>query len=146
MAEAIAGLALAANILQLLDCGAQFVSISWKIWDSGQEGLENFSSLQHLSKDLKNVVKRLQADDARQHFSSPDPDANLFTLAGQCVKVTEQLLETLDKIGVGSRGKKRKAVQAAFMLTWKKNEIDSLKKILDGFRHELTLGLVVSLR
>jgi hypothetical protein len=145
MAEVIAGLSLAANILQMVECGVQFTSIAWKIWNSGQESLDGFNRLQYLSKDLKHVLKRLQLDGTHQPSVSGS-DINLFQLAGQCTKVLEHLLKTLHEIGADRIVRKPGAIQAAFKLTWKKTEIERLQKTLDQFRNQLTLSLVVSLR
>lgn len=129
MAEAIAGLSLAANIMQVINFGANFVSLSWKIWNAGQDGLSTADSLKQLAKDLKHVVQRLNHDIAQQPSRSPHTDSALTTLGRDCIKVSERLLEILEKSGVHSVNNKRGAFATAFRLLWVKDDIENSAKL-----------------
>jgi hypothetical protein len=146
MAEAIAGLSLAANIMQVINFAANFVSLSWKILNTGQDGLSTADSLNQLAKDLKQVVQRLNNDIAQHPSRSPHADSALTTLGRDCIRVSESLLEILDKTRVHSVNNKRGAFAAAFRLMLKKDDIAKFSKTLNEFRSELSLGLLVSLR
>lgn len=148
MAEAVAALSLAANILQALDYGRQFVTAAWKIWISGQESMEGIATLQILSKDLDTILSSLQAaTPSSQHSALTDSThAALVELAGDCTRVTKKMLQTLQQIGLPSSGRKRDAIKAAFKLLWNNDEIKALEVQLSEFRNQLTLRLLISVR
>ncbi|KAK9782956.1 putative NADP-dependent oxidoreductase domain-containing protein [Seiridium cardinale] len=144
MAEAAAALSLAANILQMVEYGAGFVATAWKLWKSGSEGV---TGLELLSQNLKNVSQQIQTD-----LSSPSNEPEeasgygMFELAAECLKTTQEMLGTLDSLGLPTRGRKREAVKATFKLKWKMEDIRALQAKLESFRSQLTLGIVASLR
>jgi hypothetical protein len=56
------------------------------------------------------------------------------------------MLESLAKIGVPEKGRKRDAVKTAFKLAWQKDDIKTLQNQLGELRDELNIHLVISLR
>lgn len=149
MAEAVAGLSLAANILQVLDFGKQFLCAAWAIYRSGAEGIDLLSDLQSITNDFESVLGELQGGAARDRAlrsAKGDDDDGIFLLAEKCAAVLSEMLQSLAKIGAPGKGRKRDAVKTAFKLAWKKGDIETLQKRLEQFRDELNLHLVFSLR
>lgn len=147
MAE-IAGLSLAANIFQMVEYGAQFTITAYKIYDSGNDAIENFNTLQVLSKNLEEVTQRLVPASLQTSTSHEQSDEALVRLSKECKKASTQMLETLRKIGLPKSGKikKRDALQTAFKAYWNKSRIDALGKQLDSFRNQWTLQVLEILR
>jgi hypothetical protein len=147
MGEAVAALSLAANILQVVQCGLRFVSVAWGIYRSGQGGVDIFSDLHTISNDLEVVLRQIQTD---APGSAPQNSASscggIFQLAEECAKVARQMLDSLENLGLPEKGRKREALKAAFKLTWRSDDIKSLQRRLEEFRSQLILNLVVSLR
>lgn len=152
MAEAIAGLSLAANILQMVEYGGVFVTTAWKIWSSQTDSqlVKDFDQLQYLTQDFNNILGSLEQDDPANSSTEAWPDRNrdLLKLGAESRKICEEILGSLNKIGnsTETRAKKRKAIQTAFKLTWNKAYIAELQTKLDHVRSQLTLQLVHSLR
>ena len=146
MAEAVAALSLAANILQVLDFGKQFTFAAWAIYRSGSGTINFLSDLQSTSSNLRPVLQELEESSRAPASSSTTSDNGILVLASKCSGVLNQMLESLASIGGLEKGRKRDAAKAAFKLVWKKGDIEDLQKRLDQFRDELTLHLVVSLR
>lgn len=147
MAEAVAALSLAANVLQMLDYGRQFVTAAYKISESGQEGIEGFTSLQTLCKDLDVALRDLQTPtSSTSNTSLPNGNREIADLANDCAKLTQRLLDTLRQVGLPGSGRKRDAVKAAFRLLWNQDEIKALDAQLGEFRSQLTLRLLMSVR
>jgi len=146
MAEAVAALGLAANILQVTDYGIQFVSIAWKVWRSGHEGVDAIATLHTLSQDLKNVTVQLQADStSSQTDRLAASDRGIFEAAVECGKAAQEILDSLDRI-LPPSSRKRDAAKNAFRLVWKEGDIKALQARLEGVRNQLTLNLAASLR
>jgi hypothetical protein len=148
MAEAIAALSLASSILQVIDFGSKFASTAWKIYKAGHhslEGLDEVSSLRVINVNLGDVLR-----DIRTQPGGADPasesNQGIVNLAKECAKLVEELLQSLNKLGLGDAARKRDALRAAFKLTWKGEEIRALQARLNDFRSQLTLGLLVSMR
>ena len=147
MAEAVAALSLAANVIQVTDFGLQFVQNAWKIWKSGRDntGVEAIAALQTLSQNLQDVTAALQVEapkDGVQVASSK----GIFDAAFECRKAAQDILGSLDKIGLTAENRKRDAVRVAFRLAWKSDDIKALQTRLEGIRSQLTLNLAASLR
>lgn len=147
MAEAVAALSLAANILQVLDFGKQFAIAGYAIYHAGPGSVEALSDLQSSSSRFHSVLTELQKGAARAPTSNvANGEDGILVLASKCSGVLKQMLESIVSPGSLEKGGKRDAAKAAFKLGWKKGDIESLQKRLDQFRDELTLHLVVSLR
>jgi hypothetical protein len=145
MAEAVAGLSLAANVLQVADYGVQFVNTAWKIWKSGRDAIDEFTDLHRLSKSLKEISQQLLVDipDSKLHIHS---NKGIVELAGQCNEAAQEILDSLNRIGLPIQRRKRDAAKAAFKVIWGANDIKALQTKLEGVRHQLVLYLVASIR
>jgi hypothetical protein len=151
MAETVAAFGLAANILQVVDYGTKFIGAAWKIWRSGKEGVEGLTSLQLISQDLKAVLQRLcTAIPSSPHQLEDESNISIFGLAEECGKITQQMLDSIERLGIPDKSrlkrKKRDALIAAFKLAWKNDEITALQARLGEFRSQITLNLAVSFR
>lgn len=145
MAE-IAGLSLAANIFQMVQIGAQFTMTAYRIYESGNDAIENFNSIQVLSKNLVEVIQRLEP--AFPQASASQSDEALVRLSHECKKTSEKMLETLERVDLPKSGKikKRDALRTAFKAQWNRAEIDALGNQLDSFRNQWTLHVLEILR
>ncbi|KAJ4397506.1 hypothetical protein N0V93_001736 [Gnomoniopsis smithogilvyi] len=143
MAE-IAGLSLAANIFQMVEYGAQFAVTAYRIYQSGNDAMENFRSLQILSKSLEEVTQRLET--ASPHASASGEA--LASLSYECTKTVKEMLERLDtfRLPENSKSKKREALRVAFKAQWDEEKIQALERRLDSFRNQWTLQMLEVLR
>lgn len=145
MSEAVAGLALAASILQVLDYGRQFVTTAWKLYDSGVDKVESLTILQRLSKDLDSTLQSAKRDSSA---ISAEVDKEISILATESRAASVKIQELLSRASVTQdvRRTKRKALRAAFVTLWNRDEIRSLEIELEGINKRLTLALLASLR
>lgn len=145
MSEAVAGLALAASILQVLDYGRQFVTTAWKLYDSGVDAVQGITVLQHLSKNLDSTLHSAQQDPSTL---SPEIDEEISVLATESRAASVKVQEMLSRVNITQdvRRTRRKALRAAFVTLWNRDEIKSLEIELDGINKRLTLALLASLR
>lgn len=152
MAEAIAALSLAANILQMVEYGGFFVTTAWKIYSSQADTrlANDFDHLRYLTEDVENILGPLEQNDLDTASAAGlrDRDRNLLALVAESRKITKEILDSLNKIGnpAAWKARKRKAIKATFNLTWKSDHIADLQTKLDRIRSQLTLHLVHSLR
>lgn len=148
MAEAVAALGLAANILRVLEYGSKFVSTAWKIWKSGKYA-ESFSGLQSLSENLKSVANDIDPAQEDTSDTCTTSERAIFDTATECRKVTHEILESLESIDLGDAAtsrRKRDAARVTFKLIWKSDEIKGLESRLESMKSQLTLNLTASLR
>lgn len=145
MAE-IAALGLACNILQMVDYGRQFATTAWKIYQSGEDALEGFSSLQVLSKNLEHVSRELEKEAVQS--STLSSAQGMERLCQESIKTTKEMLETLGKIGLSRKGRprKREALRSAFMSWWNEDRIRALQQRLDGLGNQVVLFLLDKFR
>ena len=148
MAEAIAALSLASNILQVIDSGSKFASTAYNIYKAAHHGLKDVDEVASLRVINVNLADALH--DIRTQSGGADPasesNQGIVNLAKECAVLVEELLQSLNKLGLGDASRKRDALRAAFKLTWKGEEIGALQARLNDFRSQLTLSLLVSMR
>jgi hypothetical protein len=148
MAEAIAALSLASNILQVIDFGTSFASTAWKIYQGSRHGrrdLDDVASLRSINSNLRDALRDIRTQSASVSATS-ESTSGILDLSKQCSALAEQLLQSLDSLGLADVKRKRDALRAAFRLSWKKEEIGALETRLNDFRSQLTLSLLVSMR
>lgn len=145
MGEAVAGLALAASILQVLDYGRQFVSTAWKLHESGEDKVDSLATLQSLSKNLDTALRSAKCDSST---ISPEIDEEISVLATESRAASVKIQGMLNRADLTQDVKrtKRKALRAAFVVLWNRDEIKSLEVELDGINKRLNLALLASLR
>jgi hypothetical protein len=148
MAEVIAALSLASNILQVIEFGTSFASTAWKIYEGsrhGRQGLDEVASLRKINDNLCDALKDIRTQSAGVSVTS-ESAGGILDLSKQCSALAEELLQSLDSVGLADVRRKRDALRAAFRLSWKKKEISALESRLNDFRSQLTLSLLVSMR
>ena len=145
MTEAIVILGVAANIVQFLDFGTNFVSRAWNIHSAGRDGIRDISDLRSITTDLQEILQSLRAP-VNDNDELSGERTDLRQLAEQCQLVATELLKSLQKIKLPDKTSKRDALKAAFRLVWKEDEIRHLQARLEGFRHQLTLHVLALLR
>ncbi|CAM1509875.1 Fc.00g002100.m01.CDS01 [Cosmosporella sp. VM-42] len=141
MAEAFG---LATGILQVVAFGKHFVQTAHAIYESNDDGVSLLPHLQFLANDLKGVLNALQDNPPLPAAQINDIDDTALLVA-RCGITLQQMLDTLDKIGVPKKGSKRQATATAFKLMWKKSELESLQNRLNDFRAELNVHLLMPL-
>ena len=148
MAEGIAALSLASSIFQVIDFGSKFATTAWKIHKAARHSLENLDEVAYMRAITVNLDDVLRDIRAQSGHIDPASESNqgIVNLAKECATLVEELLQSLNKLGLGEVARKRDALRAAFKLTWKGEEIRALQARLNDFRSQLTLGLLVSMR
>jgi hypothetical protein len=145
MAEALAAIALAGNVLQFLETGGKFAFRAFEILRYGSRGggRSDLKDLRKISHDFLDLLKRLGA--ATDPNESPAL-APLEALSMSCSDAVRELLEKLERIGVNSSHRRVGELVAEFKSTWHKGDIEGLEKRMKSFREELAIHLVVILR
>jgi hypothetical protein len=64
----------------------------------------------------------------------------------ECQKLGSEMENTLRKLNLSDKIRKRDTLKAAVKLLWKEDEIKAIQTKLDAFRSQLTLHLITSLR
>lgn len=145
MAEAIAAFGLAANIVQFIDFGCNFVSTVWSIYRKGRDGVGELFDLEKTTKDLQLVLANLQLPPGNPDERT-ESERSLQELAEQCQNLATEMLSALRQISNLDKPRKRDALKTAFRMIWKEDEIKSQQLRLERFKHHLTLHLLTSLR
>jgi len=143
MAEAIAAVALAGNVLQFLEAGGKFAARAFAILRrGGHAGSSDLSDLRQICGDFEGLLEKLRGDEVkRQDNSSP-----LVSLSIGCSVVVEELLGKLNRIGSSSSHYRVDLLLEEFRSTWQKREIQELESRIARFRDQLAAHLVIILR
>lgn len=142
MAEALAAIGVAANVIQLLDFGSRFVSSCWEIYTAGRDGVGEFPDLYAITKDFEGVLKDLKQSDAK---SLPREHSGFQHLLAKCQDLAGQLSDSISKLNLPNKARKRVAVKEAIKRLWN-DEISSLQTRLERLRQELIVHLLGLIR
>jgi hypothetical protein len=145
MAEAIAAFSLAANIVQFIDFSSNFFSTVWSIHRKGRDGIAVVFDMEKTTKDLQVVLTDIIIPPGSTDGLT-ESERSLQELAEQCQKLGTELMSGLRQVGSVNKSRKRDALKTAFQLIWKEDELKSQQQRLEGFRSQLTLHLLASLR
>lgn len=151
MAE-LAAFSLAVNILQIVDFGARFVGLAWKIWRSNDIDSLEIAKVQLIAEDFKATIRQLQTETASDSQLIEDAtNSKIFLLVRNCENLSQQIINSVKSIEIPDknhrkRTSKRKAFVAAFKIIWKGDDIKALETQLNSYRSEIVLQLAVSLR
>ncbi|KAJ3522886.1 hypothetical protein NM208_g12674 [Fusarium decemcellulare] len=140
MAEGLAGLGVAASVLQVIDFGTRFIVKAWKIYSTDfAETL--VSDLQRSSTNLHNVLHELQSISANDASEKA-----IRSLAGKSAAILKELLDSLAVISRAGEGRRRgAALKKAFLMAWKEDELRSLQVRLNEVKSDLILPVNLSL-
>lgn len=144
MAEAVASLALASSILQVIDFGTKVVSTASKVYQASKRKEPSLNELEMIYKNLVSTLDTIETDDTEMVDNGV---LGMKSLAKGCSDLAKELLDTWHKIGFDKEVKtKHQALWVALKHVWKDEKIRSLQARLDEFRSQLTMCLLVSLR
>lgn len=147
MAEAIATLAFAGNIVQFLEFGAKFVNRAHQIAKAGSNNLSDLEELRHITHHLDPLLQDLSVEGPSDELSPKSTSQQrLIKLSHECSQVVRELLEALKKAGINDSRRRMDAIVTSFRLTWHHAEIAKLRRRIDDLRDQLAVELLISVR
>jgi hypothetical protein len=138
----IAGLSLAANILQTVQFSLNVISVLRKI-HKGTDAFPGYDSLRLTTDDLITRVKRMQASAA---LGSSSMDYSMLKLYDLCLATSHELMEHLNKLKVNPNGKMRAAMRQSLLAFSSKEHINELENRINGIRQEILFSEIPRLR
>ncbi|ESU09164.1 hypothetical protein FGSG_03995 [Fusarium graminearum PH-1] len=133
MAE-FAAVGVAASVLQVIDFGTRFIATAWQLSRSEHDFLMSLEDLRKTSDNFR---------DAQRTLESTDPGSNkaVESLVQKSVAISEEMTNSLDKIGRG-----RSALKKAWLTLWKEEKLKTLEVRLREVQLDLTFHMTVDLR
>jgi hypothetical protein len=145
--EAVAAFGLAANVLAFIEATTGFTRQVKRVVESGTDGIAELKRLKTVMPDLERLLGELQTEESSQN-AGESPTAKLAT---DCSSVLEDLIRTMAEVAEPPKkallsGTKREAILAAFRARWNRDKIERLEDLINGFRQQLVLNLLVNIR
>lgn len=124
----------AASVLQVIDFGTRFIATAWQLSRSEHDFLMSLEDLRKTSDNFR---------DAQRTLESTDPGSNkaVESLVQKSVAISEEMTNSLDKIGRG-----RSALKKAWLTLWKEEKLKTLEVRLREVQLDLTFHMTVDLR
>lgn len=114
--DPITALALATNVVSLVD-------VSWRVVSKSREIYKNGALPEH-----------------------SEEDEGLRTLCLSCNKIAGELVARLDLLKVGDRNRNWKSIRQALKSVWIKSTLDEIAARLQAYRFQLNTRILLSLR
>jgi hypothetical protein len=141
--DALSAVSLAATIVQFVDFSSKIVSKGYHLYKSADGALPE---LGYVIRDLKSLNARLQYPEISSCLTRDEQ--SLEDLSSQCSTIATELLGRLEKLSVEQNGRNRKwkSFRQALKSVWSKEALDEMKTTLSGYRSQLELHVLLSLR
>lgn len=142
MAEPLAALGLAANILQLLEFGSKTVSQFRSIYQ-GYRDKDSLLDIVSTNREFQDILANLRSE-TKQTNGSP----NLVNLAKDSQAVANELatfIRSLMQTGTDSTSK-FEALRLSIKRVWNEDKLKAIQMRLAGFQNQLMLSLLASIR
>jgi hypothetical protein len=148
MAEIVAALSLASNIVQFIDFGSNVLAAGYRLHKNRSGGSDNIPEIKYVTSAIQRLVKGftecLPDDSAIGELSRTEVE--LRKLANQCSVLAEELLSAVSKIEVQGRLKKWNSFRAALKSVLAEEKIAKIQGRLDKFRQGLILHIIACFR
>ncbi|KAF2727607.1 hypothetical protein EJ04DRAFT_557278 [Polyplosphaeria fusca] len=145
--EALTALGLASNVVQFVDFASKIVSQAVKIYRA-HDGSSEHRTLAGLTSSLQGYNKILKHDLAHQESEHSDlsaADKQILQICGQCEELTRKLLTTLNDLRSSKMNVWTSFVDA-LKTVWSDDEVQKMRQILDSYRQQIALLMMVSVR
>jgi len=144
--DPISAVSLAATIVQLVDFSSKLVSKGHHIYHSAKGAVEENIDLEAVTTDLLEISTRLKTHERLGCLSKDDQ--LLEDLAGKCATISDELLSRLERLKVQEHAKQRKwkSFRQALKTVWSKKDLDALSVRLRGYREEMELRILATLK
>lgn len=148
--DPVTAFAVAGNVLQFLQLGSQFAVRATAICLARGSGLTQLRELRQLTVELQISLQQLERQSEDTQISSglsmTASEARVTSLSTDCSKLAQELVMTLDKIGVNDKGGRIDTILTGFRAYFNTSIIDELTTRIDVHRQQLATTLVVSMR
>jgi hypothetical protein len=150
MAEAIAALGLAANIVQFIGFGTKVLSTGHSLYKSGsgKKFLDENQEIKIITQSLNQLVKGLTSSEASTNPSSSvsQTEINLRNLAAQCNDIASELLRAVGKLDIEGKSGRWDSFRTALKSVLAESKIEKIRQRLDKFRQEIIVHILACFR
>jgi hypothetical protein len=149
MAETLAAIGLAGNIVQFVDFGIKVVSKGAHLYQSAEGALKENVELEHIVSDVKMLSQSLTsgAYSIALNRATSEDEKSLRNLADSCTQLTDELLAILKGIQMdGRKNRKLESIKKSLRSVWEKQRIRDLEDRLSRIKQQVCLHLIVLLR
>ena len=146
MAEAVAALGVAANVVQFIDFSGRILSESHRLHRSKKVNPGKNEELESIALDLQKIYDELQYPQNEMSQAPTPNDIQLQRLAEQCRGVCLELLAGLEKLKIVDPPGKWRSFRVALKTVWGESKIKDLQVRLDEARQELIIRILMSFR
>ena len=145
--EAFSALSLASAVIQFVDFGASLLGESHEIHQSAVGASKDHVAMEEIYENLSRLIDKLAVSSQMIGYECSKEDEALAVLATSCRGVAHEFLAIVQKLKVqGDSHRKWKSFLQALRTVWKKQDIKTLRKRLDGFSSQLTVQLAAIIR
>ena len=147
--DPLTALGLASSIAQLLDFGAKLLREAKNIYSDSDSERSNHQ-IRNLARDLGGLCQNFKTKgSSRTAPEQSREEHDLYDLAKRCNETTQELGEILTKIygieGDAAHGRAWKSIRTAFEAVRGVDAIEKLSRMMDQYRSQLTLRLLLVL-
>lgn len=141
--DPLSAVGFASSILTFVEFSFKVISGTFEIVRSG-----NTAENAHVSvviNDLHRITKNLQQSSAAPDGSTHHDDG-IDSLASECLSISKELLDLLQKLKMKAGDSKWKSINVSLRSMWAKGDVAYLEKRLDKCRSQMMMRLLLSLK
>lgn len=148
VAETLAAIGLAGNIVQFLDFSVKLLKQSHDIYRSTLGASDDIVDAEIAIKDLMHATQRLRISLHPPETSSTltAAETSLDELRQRCFETGQEFLKLLNKLTIKGHCTRWKSIKLALAKEWKDGTFKELERWLTGLREEMHFHVTVTLR
>jgi hypothetical protein len=153
MAEAIAALSLAGNIVQFIDFGGKVLFGGLKLYKNrlGSNALGEMKDTKFITESLQRLIETLnqpleESDPVNEGTKLSQTEIDLRDLAVNCSDIAKELLKAITKVELQGKRGKWDSLRSALKHVLAEGRIERIRQCLDNFRQEVIVHILACFR
>jgi len=147
--DPVTALGVAAGAVQLLSFAGKLLKTGREIHQAGHGTTVQNEELQSITTTLRRLSRSL-ADEYKKKSSSEQEteqlEVELQEIYENCQKVSNELIEALQKLGSGEKSGSFASARQAFRNVWSENDVVALERRVERYRRQIDTILLVTIR
>jgi hypothetical protein len=141
--DPLSGLAVACNVLQVVEQGYKIISTTADIYRSSDGAPAEHVKLQSLAEKLQALNLDLESSIPRAFRGPESPETRLWQANHDCLQMSSNFINLLDTFKVKDSRSVLQSARKAFRIRLRKGQIGTEEKLLAMTKSNLTIALLV---
>jgi hypothetical protein len=144
--DPMTALNVATSVVQFVEFAGTIFSSTWSIYRAFNRDRSRYSDLETITRGLRDLNKDLVESLKWNPSHSTDRDRQMIDLCGDCNRTALELIQALEHLRAQAKSSVWGSFRIALSSVLGQDKVAEMQNRLEGFRHQMTMFLLVSVR